>query len=269
MRKIAIINQKGGSGKTTTTVNLAATLAEQKRRVLVIDFDPQASCSAWLGCSSESRGLLDVLTSNVHINSIITNTCIDYINTISSSSWLIGLEKTLAHEVGAETVLKTKLKQLDQTAWDYVLIDCPPTLGLLTVNVLNAVDELIVPVESRIMALAGLVQLLNTVDVIKERLNSTLKITGILACRVDSRTKHSKDVVDALRKNFGPLVYQTVIHENIRLAEAPSFNQPITVYAPESTGNRDYQALAQEVIMQEKSTLSRHQKKGIRATPQL
>ena len=103
------------------------------------------------------------------------------------------------------------------------------------------------------MALAGLVQLLNTVDVIKERLNSTLKITGIFACRVDSRTKHSKDVVDALRKNFGPLVYQTVIHENIRLAEAPSFNQSITVYAPESTGTRDYQALAQEVIMQEKA----------------
>lgn len=110
---------------------MAATLAEQKRRVLVIDFDPQASASAWLGCSSESRGLLDVLTSNVHINSIITNTCIDYISTISSSSWLIGLEKTLAHEVGAETVLKTKLKQLDETAWDYILIDCPPNFGII------------------------------------------------------------------------------------------------------------------------------------------
>lgn len=251
MRKIAIINQKGGSAKTTTTVNLAAALGEKKRRVLVIDIDPQASSTSWLGCESNGTGLLEVFTANAKIESAVCSTKATGVDLIPGSSWLIGLEKKLAHEVGAETILKHKFKELDETKWDYILIDCPPALSLLTINALSAVTEVMVPVESRIMALQGLVQLLQTIDVIKQRLNNELNLSGILACRVDVRTKHSKEVVEELRKNFGALVYQTVIRENVRLSEAPSFAQSIIQYAPESSGTTDYRALAQEVIAQE------------------
>lgn len=252
MRKIAIINQKGGSGKTTTTVNLAASLAEKKRKVLVVDLDPQASTSQWFGRTTIEKGLLSVFTENIPLESVIVATDTKGIAIIPSSSWLIGLEKALANEVGAETILKQKLQALDSKAWDYILIDCPPTLGILTVNALTACDEVIVPVEARIMAVSGLVQLLQTVDVVRHRLNSNLKISGILPCRVDSRTRHSKEVVEELRKNFTTLVYKTAIRENIRLAEAPSFGKPINSYDRHSNGAADYKALAAEVILQEK-----------------
>jgi len=251
MRIIAIINQKGGSGKTTTTVNLAAALAQKKRKVLVIDLDPQASTSQWFGRSAVEKGLLSVFTENTPIASIITNTATPGVAVIPSSSWLIGLEKTLANEVGAEIMLKEKLNELDKSSWDYILIDCSPTLGILTINALTACEEVIVPVEARIMAVNGLVQLLQTVDVVRHRLNSRLKVSGILPCRVDSRTRHAREIVEELRKNFNELVYKTAIRENIRLAEAPSFNKPITEYDALSNGALDYCDLAQEVILQE------------------
>jgi chromosome partitioning protein len=251
MRKIAIINQKGGSGKTTTTVNLAAALAENNRKVLVIDFDPQASTTLWFGRTNAERGLLSMFTQAVPLDELIISTEFEHIGIVPSSSWLIGLEKALANEVGAETILKQRLQVVNPASWDYMLIDCPPTLGILTVNALTACQEVIVPVEARIMALAGLVQLLQTIDIVKSRLNNNLKIAGIVACRVDSRTRHSKEVVDELRNNFKDLVYKTAIRENIRLSEAPSFAQPITYYDPSSNGAFDYRALAHEVIFQE------------------
>lgn len=253
MRKIAIINQKGGSGKTTTTVNLAASLAEKKRRVLVIDLDPQASTSQWFGRSSIEKGLLSVLTENAPIASIIEETETENVSIIASSSWLIGLEKALANEVGAETILKQKLAQLDPKKYHYILIDCPPALGILTINALTACEEVIVPVEARIMAVNGLVQLLQTVDIVRHRLNESLKISGILPCRVDSRTRHSKEIVEELRKNFSDLVYKTAIRENVRLAEAPSFQKPINEYDVSSNGSKDYKLFAAEVIKQEKT----------------
>jgi len=251
-RTLAVVNQKGGSGKTTTTVNLAAALGERGRKVLVVDLDPQASASSWLGIKDGGRGLLDVLTGNGNLADLVHNGNI-YANgnvyAVPSSSWLVGAEKAL--KVGAETILRRKLTSLPDS-WDYVLLDCPPSLGVLTVNALAAAQGLLVPVEAHVMALQGLAALLKTVDVVKERLNRSLKVSGILACRVDSRTRHALDVVDRLREHFGDLVFKTIIRENIRVAEAYSFAQPITEYDPRSAGAEDYRALAVEVMRQEK-----------------
>ncbi len=251
MRTIAIINQKGGSGKTTTTVNLSAALTEKKRKVLVIDLDPQASTTIWFGIDRNTKGMYPVFIERVSIVDIIIKNVFAGIDVIPSSPWLVGLEKMLAHEVGAETILKHQLLSLAAAQYDYVLIDCPPTLGILTVNALSAVHEVIVPVETRFMALSGLVQLLQTIDLIKERLNQTLIIAGILPCRVDVRTKHSKEVVNELKTNFKNILYKTAIRENIKLSEASSFAQPITLYDSNSNGAIDYRSLAKEVIKQE------------------
>jgi len=251
MRTLAIANQKGGSGKTTTSVNLAAALGEQGRRVLTVDLDPQHSATAWFGLRNAGKGVLGIFMGDGDLLEFIQATGAPGVDLAPSSAWLVGVEKILAGEVGAETILRRQLDKLPGDRWDYVLIDCPPTLGILTINALAAARELLVPVEAHVMALAGLAQLLHTVEVVKERLNPDLKVTGVLACRVDGRTRHARDVVDMLRERSGDLVYQTVIRENVRLAECPSFGQPITQYDPKSHGAADYRALAREVVHQE------------------
>jgi chromosome partitioning protein len=251
MRTIAIANQKGGSGKTTTCVNLAAALGEQHRRVLVIDLDPQHSATAWFGVQNVDKGIFGVFTDNGNLSDVFASTGLAGVTLAPASTWLVGIERALAAEVGAETLLRRAVSNLDPEAWDYVLIDCPPTLGLLTINALTAATELLVTVEAHVMALHGLAQLLQTLDVVQQRLNADLVITGMLACRVDHRTRHAQDVVEELRRRFGNVVYNVVIRENVRLAECPSFAQPITQYAPASAGAQDYRALAQEVMQQE------------------
>jgi chromosome partitioning protein len=250
MRLIAIINQKGGSGKTTTAVNLAAALGRQDRKVVVLDLDPQASASSWLGIKDGGRGLLDVLTDGLGLAGLIQPTSAAGVDVIPSSSWLVGAEKALASEVGAETALHRGLAALEGP-WHYILIDCPPALGILATNALVAAREVLVPVECHVMGLGGLARLLQVVEVVKERLNPSIKIAGILACRVDARTRHAHEVVEQLRSRFGPLVYDAMIRENVRLAECPSFCQPIDRYDPFCAGAVDYRKLASEVMKQE------------------
>ena len=249
-RHIAIFNQKGGSGKTTTTVNLAAALGRQDRRVLVLDLDPQASASSWLGIKDGGRGLFDAFTDGLALRGLVQPTTAEGVDIIPSSSWLIGTDKALADKSDAETVLQRALAPLRES-WQYILIDCPPTLGILATNALVSAREVLVPVECHVMSLGGLARLIQVVSTIKEQLNPAIELTGIVACRFDTRTRHAHEVVEELRRRFGPLVYETVIRENIRLAECPSFTQPIISYDPFSYGAVDYRKLAQDVMRQE------------------
>ena len=249
-RLIALTNQKGGSGKTTTAVNLAAALAERKRRVLLVDLDPQCSASIWLGAADAEAGAHQLLTDTGPPAELV-QTVGERLGLIPGSRFLVGADRTLAGEVGAETILKGRLEGLGRD-WDYILLDCPPALGILTVNALVAAGEVLAPVEAHVLALNGLAQLVQTVDTVQQRLNPGLAWAGILACRVDRRTAHALEVVDRLRDRFNKRVYTTIIRENVRLAEAPSFVQAITVYDTKSAGAADYRALADEVLKQEK-----------------
>lgn len=247
MKTLAVTNQKGGSGKTTTAVNLAAALGEKGLRVLLVDMDPQASASAWLGMKDGGRALLDVLTSNVHLGDVVLATATKGVELVPASSWLASAEKALAGEPGAELVFRKALRRLPGR-WDYILVDCPPALGLLTVSALAAVEEVLVPVELSPMALAGVARLAETVELVRDRLNEKLEVAHLLACRVDLRTNLAKDVVRALRDRFGNKLLDAMIRESVRIREAFGYGQPVTTYDPEGAGAEDYRAVAAELL---------------------
>lgn len=246
MKTLAVTNQKGGSGKTTSAVNLAAALGEKGLRVLVVDLDPQASASAWLGVSDGGRGLLDAFVDKAHLDDLVHDTNAEGVGLIPASSWLANAERSLAGEPGAELIFRKAVRRLK--GWDFLLVDCPPALGLLTVSALAAVEEVLVPVEPSPMALAGVARLEETVDLVADRLNEGLKVAHLLACRVDTRTTLAREVLEALRERFGERVFSSSVRETVRLREAWGYSQPITQYDPRGHGAEDYRAVAAELL---------------------
>lgn len=252
MRTIAIVNQKGGSGKTTTTVNLAAALSEQKRNVLVIDLDVQRNATIWLGSDSHETGIYEVVVEKGSISNHIQETGFKNISIVPATTALGTAEVQLARKKNRVFFnLRDQVRAIEGQ-FNYVLMDCPPNLGFMTANALAASKEIIIPVETNVLALIGVLQLLETFESVTQKINPKLQITGVLACRVNKQTRQARDAIQALRKRFKGDLFRTVIRQNVRLSECPGFRQPINIYDPRCNGTKDYRALAKEVIKQEK-----------------
>jgi len=249
MKTVAVANQKGGCGKTTTTVNLATAFAVSGKRVLLIDLDPQAHATIGLGQDPEN---LEMTVYNVFTDPSVTASMaavksnVEGLDVLPSNILLSGIEFELASKEGREYILGNKLSEVNGT-YDICMIDCSPSLSLLTLNALVASNEVIIPVQTHYYALEGLRQLLETIDIVKKRFNHNLDIRGILLTFVEPRTKLSRQVQRQMREFFGELVFDTVIHKDVRLAEAPSAHEPVFTYAPESKGAVEHQILAEEI----------------------
>jgi chromosome partitioning protein len=245
----AVVNQKGGVGKTTTTVNLAAYLATFGKKILLIDNDPQSNASVGLGVdrSNIELCLYNVIVEGVPAEEVILKSNISNLDVLPSTPRLAGAEVELVALEMRETRLKTALSAIKEN-YDMIVIDCPPSLSLLTVNALTAADEVIIPIQCEYYALEGISQLTHTLELVRESLNPTLKIRGIVLTMFDPRTLLSSQVAEEARKYFGSKVFKTVIPRNIRLAEAPSFGQPILFYDPGSKGAEAYENLCREVL---------------------
>jgi chromosome partitioning protein len=250
MRTIALANQKGGTGKTTTAVNLSAALAERRRRVLLLDLDPQSHLTVHFGVTPDGQKIYGFLMGETQLAEVVRQNVVPGIDLVPGGLELAGAEVELAQEVGRELMLRRALSSVP-SGYHYVLLDCSPSLGLITVNALAAVREVFIPVQVEWLALRALGQLIETVQVVRDRLNPALEITGVIACMYKARRVLCAQVLETLRAHFGRRVFQTVIRESIRLAEAPSHGVPITVYDPHSRGAEDYRRLADEVIGQE------------------
>lgn len=247
-RIVAIANQKGGVGKTTTAVNLGAALAEMDHRVLVVDLDPQGNATTGLGINARDleHSVYDVITADTAIEDCIESTSLRNLFLVPATIDLSGAEIELVPAFSRELKLRRALEPVKDD-YDFTIVDCPPSLGLLTINGLAAADDLIVPIQCEYYALEGLGQLLRNVSLVRSSLNPTLEVRGIVLTMYDGRTRLAEQVESEVRKHFGPIVYDTVIPRTVRLGEAPSFGQPIIVFDPTSRGATTYRALAQEV----------------------
>lgn len=249
-KAIAIFNQKGGVGKTTTNINLAACLAVKGKKILVLDIDPQGNTTSGLGISKTDEGLstYDLLTdSSININEAIRETATPGLDIIPGSVQLAGAEVELVQLDRRESRLKTALMPV-KDRYDYIFIDCPPSLGLLTINSLTAVDSVLIPIQCEYYALEGVSQLMSTIEIVKKTLNPALEIEGVILSMFDGRTNLSIQVVEEVKKYFREKVYTTVIPRNVRLAEAPSYGMPIVEYDPNSTGAEAYSEFAEEFL---------------------
>jgi len=248
-RTIAIVNQKGGVGKTTTAVNLAAALTLRGKSVLLIDLDPQGNASTGLGFGQKSRGvtLYDILVDDVPMSDALHATSVPGLSLIPSDIDLSAAELEIGTKTGRTSRLKTALDPIRHD-YDYILIDCPPALGLLTVNALAASDSVLVPLQCEFFALEGLSQLLKTVEMAKTSLNPNLIIEGVMLTMFDMRNRLSEQVAADVRQHLGRAVFKTMIPRNVRVAEAPSFAKPVMMYDPACTGSKAYIALADELL---------------------
>ena len=247
-RVISIANQKGGVGKTTTAVNLSTILAKKGKKVMLIDADPQGNASSGLGLEKDvENSLYDVLINDVDIKETLQDSCMKTLKVCPSNMDLAGAEVELVSQMSREQRLKEKLDTI-KDEFDYVIIDCPPSLGLITLNAFTASNSVLIPVQCEYYALEGLGQLLNTINLVKKHLNKSLEIEGAVLTMYDMRTNLSNQVVKEVKRYFEDRVYKTVIPRNIKLSEAPSFGMPITLYDAKSKGARAYEKLAREVL---------------------
>lgn len=261
---ISIANQKGGVGKTTTAINLAASLATLENKVLIIDNDPQANSTSGIGMDIKKikTGIYECLIDDVNPGDIILNTEIDNLDIIPSHIDLVGAEIEMLNMPNREKMLKQVIEKI-RNDYDFILIDCSPSLGLLTVNALTASDSVIIPVQCEYFALEGLGKLLNTIKIIQARLNTNLTIEGFLLTMYDSRLRLSNQVVDEVRMHFQQMAFETIIQRNVKLSEAPSFGKPAILYDANSKGSVNYLNLAREVMQKNDKTKIRNTEKVI------
>ena len=251
-RIIAVANQKGGVGKTTTSINLAACLAEKGKKVLAVDMDPQGNLTSGLGVDKDSveKSIYELIIGEVDIKEVINKEVLENLDIIPTSIDLSAAEIELIGVDDKEYILRNAIDQV-KDQYDFVIIDCPPSLSMLTINAMTTADSVIVPIQCEYYALEGLSQLIHTVELVKDRLNSKLEIEGVVITMYDARTNLSLQVVENVKDNLQQNIYKTIIPRNIRLAEAPSYGLPINKYDPKSTGAESYMRLADEVIERE------------------